>query len=135
METPQDTPEPDQPKRKIIFLILGLVFLAAIVAAYVFQDELYNIEYNDRYFLLTLLLAIPAALFCVILYNSPRVASELFGGDVVAPPARKKVSGGITYNVFSEQKPSAIAHHHHGWKAARRERRRLAREAKAKEKR
>ncbi|HXV73693.1 MAG TPA: hypothetical protein VD713_03085 [Sphingomonadales bacterium] len=120
------------PKRKPIFLILGLVFLAVTIAAYVFEDALYGIAYNDHLFLTTLLLAVPAALFCTILYNSPRLAAELFGGEDIPLPKKKGISGGITYNVYAEEKPSGVAHRHAGWRAARRERRRFARTMKGK---
>lgn len=120
------------PKRKPVFLVLGLAFLAVILFAYLFEGKLYNIAYSDRYFLLVLLLALPAALFCVVLYNSPRLAAELFGGDQVSLPKGEKIPGAVKFNVYAEPKPSALAHHHAGWKAARRERRRYARAGKGK---
>jgi len=119
-------------KKRIVFLILALAFLAVIILDYLFQDALYDIAYSDRYFILILLLALPAALFCIVLYNSPRLAAELFGGKAGVPQERKTAPGGISYNVYAEAKPSAVAHHHHRWKAARRERRRVARAEKAK---
>lgn len=115
-----------EPKGPIVFLWLAAVMVICAIAAYAFKEDLYMLNYSDTYFLTILLISVPAALFFLLCYQAPHIGNRLLGREVRLPKEKPDQGTAVTYNVFSEDTPSAIVSRHRKRKLSRHARRRYA---------
>lgn len=115
-----------EPKGPIVFLWLAAVMVVCAIAAYAFKEDLYMINYDDTYFLTILLISVPAALFFLLCYQAPHIGNRLLGREVRLPKEKADQGTGVTYNVFSDETPSAVVSRHRRRKLSRHDRRRYA---------
>jgi len=95
-------------KHPKIFLFLSALMVLIAVLTFVFEEELFEVYYQDITFLVVLTGSITAALFFLYAYRFPRIGLPLLGRSIElderTPP---KKSVGIEYGNLS---PSATDH-------------------------
>ena len=91
-----------------IFLVLAGVMVAIAVLAYVFEEELFDMFYQEYTFLLILTGAVMGALFFLYAYRIPKIGLPLLGRSIEleekTPPTK---SVGVEYGNIA---PSATDH-------------------------
>lgn len=123
----QDDPdeiEEDRPPRFLLVIATLMIFVA--VAAYVFEEELFDVFFSSNLFVAGLLIPVAIALLCLYLYTNAS-----FGGGIGARKRRgqrrSSTAGGVSYNVYGGQTAGDVKAKHGRRKSARHLRKQLAR--------
>jgi uncharacterized protein YacL len=83
-----------------IFLVLSALMVILAVLAYVFEDELFTINFSSNSFIIALIIPIFLALFFLYCYRNKRLAMIMMGRRAELGEVTLKTSG-VTYDVFS----------------------------------
>jgi len=88
-----------------IFLVLSALMVVLSVLAYIFEDELFTLQFSSNSFIFALIILIFLALFFLYCYRNRRLAMIIMGRRAELGDVRVKTSG-ISYDVFSS--PGAV---------------------------
>ncbi len=95
-----------RPKLKI-FLYLAGFSLMGVVAAYLYEDELYGLYNSHVSFIFALVIPLFFALFFMTCYRVPKLGLTLLGYGVDVPERVEKIHT-PTYDIFKSETPTEV---------------------------
>lgn len=101
-EKQEEQAEPKSPK---FYLVLAALMVVVAIAAYVFQDKLFDLSYSDSTFVVAITVPIILALFFLYCYRFPRFGLSLLGHKAEFRQ-KKEGEGTVTYDIFQGESGS-----------------------------
>lgn len=115
-------PEAEKEPSRRYLLVIALLMVFVSIAAYMYEEELFDVFYNSNLFVAGLTIPVVIALLCLFGYSNLTLKSS--SRTVVR---RSQPKSGVTYNVFSGQTVGDVKASHGRRKSARHLRKQLAR--------